>query len=133
MGRVANNIRLYLQYTHATLGYTNNGISVHTRGILSAAAIAHEIDNGDPIIAGISPNGMAFPPGLGISDHAVVIEGYNGNPADGSFTVIVNDPFPYSRLRWLSVGASELTPGQYEITYAMFVLNMKYANSITFD
>lgn len=131
--RIAAVIRSYLAFAGRMTGYRNSAIVVQSRGIMTPAEIAAHIDHGTPIIAGISPNGVGFPSGYGISEHVVVIEGYNGNVAARKFKLLVNDPMPPNRAWWLWLGADELRPGQYQIRYSTFVGHMLYRNSITFE
>jgi hypothetical protein len=57
-------------------GFSPPNLRIQTSGILSAQQITASINSGAPILMGISPQGLPFPPGLAFSEHAVVIEGY---------------------------------------------------------
>jgi hypothetical protein len=105
-------------------------LKIRNRGILSPREISSSIDNGSPILAGISPQ-MPFPPGLGVSQHAVVIIGYE-NTSRG-FEVVFNDPSPYATVPpYLEVGGRALQFGQFQLSYNTFIQVFNYGNSITF-
>jgi hypothetical protein len=98
---------------------------------LSFNETAEQIDAGQPILAGISPQGYAYP---NVSEHAVVIVGYQSNTAGQR--LIINDPFPYAAFPtspnpYFAAGGTALQPGRYSIPYATFVSTMNWANSIT--
>lgn len=97
---------------------------------LSFSDTAREIDDGRPIVAGISPNGFVYP---NISQHAVVIVGYQNN-ASGQW-VIVNDPFPYDTVPsspnpYMAFGATRLRPGQYLVAYAALLSGLRWGNTL---
>ena len=100
---------------------------------LTPAQVVSEIDEGDPIVAGISPSGMGgfYPPSFG--EHVALIVGYeNGNR---TFKVIVNDPFPYAYVGYdpyLAWDAELLEPGQYLIDYDALTYQLGYKDSIIF-
>ena len=101
---------------------------------LSPSEIANEIDEGDPVIAGISPSGVGayYPPSM--SEHAVLIVGYR--ESGQGFHVLVNDPMPYALMGYdpyLAVGAKPTQQGQYWLDYGTFVGNLVYKDSIYFD
>ena len=79
---------------------------------MSAFAVKSEIDNGRPIIAGISPGSGMMPPGL--AQHAVLIVGYD----DVGAILIVNDPFPYQAAGmippYVQVGGAQILPGDLQ-------------------
>lgn len=115
------------------MGVAGDAIRPRVRGALSTAQIIEEIDEGDPIIAGISPSGMGgyYPPSFG--EHVALIVGYEEN--DGRLYLIVNDPFPYAYTGFdpfLMVGAEMLEPGQYLISYDSFRRRLSYKDSIYF-
>jgi hypothetical protein len=130
--RVAAVMQFYVRATSIVAGFDANDLRIRTTGILSPQRIIDTIENDDPIIAGISPNSIPYPPGLGMSQHAVVIVGYEGDR--NSLDVIVNDPYPYpfSTAPYLQVGGQMLQPGQYQVPYRRFVSMLHYGNSITF-
>jgi len=94
--------------------------------------IIRSIDNNAPILAGISPT-LGIPPGLGLSQHAVVIVGYSGGAAN--LEVLVNDPYPYAPgfEPYSGVGGRIVRSGQYRVPYANFVNLLRYGNSIVFS
>lgn len=131
--RIAQVMRQYAAAARHYTGYVNPDFRPRTKGIMTRQEIIDTIDGGAPIIAGITPSGVPFPPGAGFSQHAVVIVGYEG--AGNGFEVIVNDPYPYpyGSAPYLQAGATMLQAGQYQIRYQTFVSVFKYGNSITFD
>ncbi len=95
--------------------------------------IYDNIDNGHPIIAGISPgsapgSGFKYPPGM--SEHVAVIVGVEGRGPRAVLTV--NDPYPYQPHEdpYLRVGARKNRPGQYFINVQSFAVNLNWTNSI---
>lgn len=122
-------------YGATTLSIDVHGepVSYHLRQRLNVEQIAKEINDGDPIIVGISPSGMArfYPPGFG--EHLAVITGYRF--VDGKFSVFVNDPYPYSavgRDPYINAGAEMLEPGRYLIRFTTFVQILGYKDSVIF-
>jgi len=131
--RIALVIRLYTIVAAQLTGYTNSHFHPVAHGVLSPQQIVASIDNDAPVLAGITPNGIPFPPGLGISQHAVLIVGYEGDAK--ALNIILNDPYPYSGVipPYIQVGGKLLQSGQYEIPYQILVTMFHYGNSITFD
>ncbi len=131
--RVAEVIKAYVKAAAMMADFNDGDINIRTTGILSPQRIIDTIDADAPIIAGITPNSIPYPPGMGFSQHAVVIVGYDGNP--GNLRVIINDPYPYPpyAVPYLQIGGQMLQPGQYEIPYVHFVGLFHYGNSITFN
>ena len=114
-------------------GHRGRNFSTQLAGALSPEEIVYEIDEDNPIVAGISPSGMGpyYLPGM--SEHAVLIVGYYQRGS--SFHVLVNDPMPYPSFGfnpYLAVGGQQSTPGQYWIDYRVFVSRLLYKNSILF-
>jgi hypothetical protein len=132
MQRVALIMQSYAMMAQQLTGYQNPSVILQFRGILSPAEIARQIDNDGPILAGISPGQIPYPPGFGVSQHAVVVVGYEGNP--NGFAVILNDPFPYVGMvnPYIAAGGAMLAPGQYRIAFQTFVGVFHYGNSLTF-
>jgi hypothetical protein len=131
-GRIAAVQMQYLAIVGQALGYTNPMVQVRGWGILAPAQIQKSINDGAPILAGISPGSIPFPPGLGISQHAVVIVGYDIVP-NGSMVVILNDPFPPNVGMYQQIGAGIIQPGRYAVPYSVLVGTLQYANSISYD
>ena len=107
---------------------------VSPAGRLSPSEIVDEIDEGDPVVAGISPSGMGvfYPPGM--SEHVVLVVGYYRSSS--GFRVLINDPMPYAHMGhnpYLAAGAARTQPGQYLIDYGSFVHHLGYKDSIYFD
>ena len=100
---------------------------------MSFRELIYEIDAGRPVLAGISPSGMGkfYPPGM--SEHVVVVVGYQNNgPVQ---QVLVNDPMPYGRFGfdpYLHIGADREQGGHYRISYDRFVNLLGYKDSILF-
>lgn len=132
MQHVALIMQSYATMAQRLVGYQNPSVILQFRGILPPAEIAHQIDNDGPILAGISPGQIPFPPGFGVSQHAVVVVGYESHP--NGFDVILNDPFPYPGMGnpYLAAGGVMLEPGQYRIAFQTFVGVFHYGNSLTF-
>ena len=97
---------------------------------LSADAVATEIDEGRPIVAGVSPHLASLPPGL--SEHAILIVGYEDTGS--AFWIIVNDPFPYQAVgmqdMYTPVGGYLLTAGRYAIPMAQLIHALNWKNSV---
>lgn len=103
-------------------------------GPLQFSVIQNEINNGRPIILGISP-GMqtpSYPFGGGNTtpEHAVLLVGYT---ATGD--VIINDPFPYQTMPlqpnpYLSAGGAQVGPLTYEISPAALVAQLRWTVSM---
>ena len=98
-------------------------------GSLSEAEVKKEIDEGRPIIAGVSPSGFKVD---GISQHMALIVGYDDR--SGNLILTVNDPFPFEDDRFLWIGnpyqpnmdmSGEYT-GQYEISFERFRSKIKW-------
>ena len=101
---------------------------------VSPRRIIKEIDSFNPIVTVISPNRMSiyYPPGMG--EHVALIVGYNNS--GGKFTILVNDPWPFSLFGYdpyLTIGAKSTIPGQYWVDYDTFARQMFYKDSITFE
>jgi hypothetical protein len=127
--RIAAVLRQYVLWA-SQISRSSARLKIHNRGILSPQEISSSIDNGSPILAGISPQ-MPLPPGLGLSQHAVVIIGYE-NTSRG-FEVVFNDPSPYPTFpTYLEVGGRALQAGQFQLSYNAFIQVFNYGNSITF-
>jgi hypothetical protein len=131
--RIAAVIQIYLNAAKTMADFDNDDLRVRTMGILSPQHIIDIIDDDAPIIAGISPNSIPFPPGMGFSQHAVVIVGYEGDHSN--LRIIINDPYPYppNAVPYLQIGGQMLQPGQYRLPYQYFVAMFHYGNSITFN
>jgi hypothetical protein len=97
---------------------------------LSLPELAQELDEGRPILAGVSFfSGFSLP---GISQHAVVLVGYDAT--DAVPIVYINDPFPYELLQrqapYLTVGGQQVIPGRYAVPYSVLVNELRWDNSI---
>ena len=101
-------------------------------GSLSEAEVKNELDQGRPIIVGISPPGFKVD---GSPQHMALIVGYDDSSGDLMLTV--NDPFPYEDMRFLWIGnaylsarASGGSAGEYVIGYEAFSLRLKWTQTI---
>lgn len=98
-------------------------------GSLSELEVKKEIDEGRPIIAGVSPSGFKIG---GISQHMALIVGYDDS--SGALMLTVNDPFPFEddRFLWIAnpyqpnMDMSEENTGQYEISFERFRSKIKW-------
>jgi hypothetical protein len=98
-------------------------------GSLSEEEVKREINEGRPIIAGVSPSGFKID---GVSQHTALIVGYDDR--SGSLKLIVNDPFPFEDDRFLWIGnpyqpnmdMSGENEGQYEVSYERFRSKIKW-------
>jgi Peptidase_C39 like family len=130
--RVAEIMQMYADFAYRVTGYANPGVRINVFGILSSRQIISQIDQRGPILAGISPGQIRYPAGLGISQHAVVIVGYEGTPE--SLNVVINDPYPYPPTSdpYVLNSAFKMQQGQYSIPLRIFVGKFNYRNSVTF-
>jgi Peptidase_C39 like family len=93
-------------------------LSTHVPSALSKDQIKEEIDEGRPIIVGISPGSA----GSAVSAHVALIIGYD--ESDEALILTVNDPFPYQYVApridpYLRAGATG-GDGQYTINLDSF-------------
>ena len=119
----------------ATLRGTAGDIALTVQsknGSLSEAEVKHELDEGRPIIVGLSPTGYKVD---GIPQHMALIVGYDDRT--GELMLTVNDPFPYEDMRFLWIGnaylsarASGGSAGEYEIEYEAFRLRLKWTQTM---
>lgn len=131
---IANIIRNYASVAYRFTGYRSyERFSPRATGRLSVGGIIDHIDAGAPVLAGITPSGFRFPSGSGMSQHAVVIVGYEETD-DGSIVLTINDPFPYPAFSdpYRAAGGDGDGYGQHWIDYGAFVSRLGYDNSIVF-
>ena len=135
-GDEATVVHMLEQYpVTATRGGTAGDIALTAQsksGSLSEAEVKNELDQGRPIIVGISPTGFKVD---GTPQHMALIVGYDDRSGDLMLTV--NDPFPYEDMRFLWIGnaylsarASGGSEGEYEIEYDAFRLRLKWTHTI---
>ena len=135
-GDEATMVNMLEQYpVMATRGGTAGDIALTVQsknGSLSDAEVKKEIDEGRPIIVGLSPTGFKVD---GIPQHMALIVGYEDRSGDLMLTV--NDPFPYEDMRFLWIGnaylsarASGGSDGEYEIEYEAFRLRLKWTQTM---
>ncbi|MBA1142745.1 C39 family peptidase [Mesorhizobium neociceri] len=118
-------IEAYPKRVRALLGLNADDVSAtHRARALTEDEVVEEIDDGNPMIAGISPSGGS----PGVSQHVALIVGYD----DDGATLIVNDPFPFdpSHNPYLAAGANELEPGQYEISRTTYKSALRWRETI---
>ena len=102
-------------------------------GSLSEEEVKQEINEGRPIIAGVSPSGFKIE---GISQHTALIVGYDDR--SGDLKLIVNDPFPFEDDRFLWIGnpyqpnmdMSGDNDGQYEVSFERFRSKIKWIHTM---
>jgi Papain-like cysteine protease AvrRpt2 len=102
-------------------------------GSLSEEEVKQEIDEGRPIIAGVSPSGFKID---GVSQHTALIVGYDDR--SGDLKLIVNDPFPFEDDRFLWIGnpyqpnmdMSGENDGQYEVGFERFRSKVKWKQTM---
>jgi hypothetical protein len=92
--------------------------SRHTLSAITKDQIKKEIDEGRPVIVGISPGGGSS----GVSAHVALVIGYDEN--DEGLILTVNDPFPYQYVPprtdpYLRAGGAG-GEGQYTIAFDRF-------------
>ena len=135
-GDAATMVNMLEQYPLlATPGGTAGDIALTAQsksGSLSEVEVKKELDEGRPIIVGISPPGFKVD---GTPQHMALIVGYDDSSDDLMLTV--NDPFPYEDMRFLWIGnaylsarASGGSAGEYEIGYEAFRLRLKWTQTI---
>lgn len=100
-------------------------------GRLSGGQIEGEIDSGNPVIIGISPNGMGayYPPGM--SEHVALVVGYGYDAGD--LWLKINDPMPYGLVGYdpyLAAGGEIDRRGAYWISYDYLVHYLGYKDTI---
>ncbi|MBI5316877.1 MAG: C39 family peptidase [Nitrospirae bacterium] len=111
----------------------NIALSVQVKdGILSEEEVKQELDEGRPIIVGLSPRGFKVD---GIRQHMALIVGYD--TSSGDLMLTVNDPFPFEDMVFLWIGspyvnarASEEAEGQYEVGYEAFRSRLKWTKTL---
>src|SRR5262245_1175319 len=102
-------------------------------GSLSEEEVKKELDEGRPIIAGVSPSGFKVD---GISQHMALIIGYD--VSSGNLRLTVNDPFPFEddRFLWIAnpyqpnMDMSGDNDGQYEVSFERFRSRIKWTQTI---
>jgi hypothetical protein len=122
----------YASYIRISQGVTSPSISSRVLfSSLSPTELAFEIQNGRPVIAGISLHLQGLPPGL--SEHAVVIVGFEVK--DDQMNLVLNDPYPYNASgvqNPYTESGGEITDitGRYKIPYKRMVADLNWSNSI---
>ncbi|MGH7217397.1 MAG: C39 family peptidase [Nitrospiraceae bacterium] len=134
-GEDATVVNMLEQYPlMATLSSGGNiALTAQTKnGGLSEAEVKHELDEGRPIIVGVSPSGFKVGD---MAQHMALIVGYDER--SGNLMLTVNDPFPFEDdvFLWimnpyLKVEASGRGDGQYEISLERFRSKLKWTQTI---
>ncbi|HSL02406.1 MAG TPA: C39 family peptidase [Nitrospiraceae bacterium] len=120
----------------ATRGDTAGDIALTVQskaGSLSEEEVKQEINEGRPIIAGVSPSGFKID---GISQHMALIVGYDDR--SGNLMLTVNDPFPFEadRFLWIAnpyqpnMDMSGENDGQYQVSYERFRAKIKWKQTM---
>lgn len=102
-------------------------------GSLSEAEVKKELNEGRPIIAGVSPSGFKI---NGSSQHMALIVGYDDS--SGALMLTVNDPFHFEddRFLWIAnpyqpnMDMSGEHTGQYEVSYERFRSRIKWKQTM---
>lgn len=130
LARVLNSYQSILRQN----GYQGRLFQTSPNRRLSFSELINEIEAGRPVLAGISPSGMGKYYPHGMSEHVVVVIGYQNNGPVGQ--VLVNDPMPYGKFGfdpYLWIGADRVQGGRYRISYDQFVNLLGYKDSIVFQ
>jgi hypothetical protein len=101
----------------------------HKTRPLQPDEIKSEIDDGNPIIAGISPSGR---PAGGSAAHVALIIGYRAT--EDSFELRVNDPYPFGGWQgnpYLAAGGETEESGSYWIPYESFRQALSWSESFS--
>lgn len=131
-GSAANLVRAIKRYPSIAFEYTHtsgDGVTAkHVSHELGWQQIKDQIDDGNPIIAGISPSGVKSM--SGVSEHVALIVGYESGDR-----LVVNDPYPFPPMNdpYLKAGATKLEIGRYEIDYDSFVSDLLWQESFETD
>ncbi len=132
-GNEATVVSMLQQYpVMATRGGAAGDITLTVQlkaGSLSEEEVKKELNEGHPIIVGVSPSGFKV---NGISQHMALIVGYDDR--SGNLMLTVNDPFPFEDDRFLWIGnpyqpnmdMSGENDGQYEVSFKRFLSKMKW-------
>jgi hypothetical protein len=101
-------------------------------GSLTQEEVKKEIDEGRPIIVGLSPRGFKVD---GIRQHMALIVGYDTSSGDMMLTV--NDPFPFEDMVFLWIGSPYVTAhaiedgdGRYQVGYEAFRSKLKWTQTL---
>jgi hypothetical protein len=136
-GDEATMVNMLEQYPlMATRGGTDGDIALTVQsktGSLSEAEVKKELNEGRPIIVGVSPSGFKV---NGISQHMALIVGYDDS--SGALMLTVNDPFPFEddRFLWIAnpyqpnMDMSGENNGQYEISFERFRSKIKWTQTM---
>jgi hypothetical protein len=119
-----NMIRQYPAFSGKVTGTTTRLTTLARTTSITLSQVKREIDNGRPVVAGISPSGYSV---NGVSQHVALIVGYDGSD------LIVNDPFPFALAGgdpYIAAGATAIEPGQYSIAYRSFVNHLRWRETI---
>lgn len=135
IGSTFNLVRVLNNYQSVARQYGNQFRSYKAvaKGRLQFNELSNEIDEGRPVLAGISPSGMGDRYPAGMSEHVVVVIGYDDYGREPQ--VVVNDPMPYGKFDfnpYLRIGADLERAGSYRISYDRFVNLLGYKDSIVF-
>lgn len=126
---VVSMIRDYPQKVANTTGEETPRLEALLRSRpLSPEDVISEIEDGNPVIAGISPGGRPY--GSSASAHVALIIGYRGTEED--LELRVNDPYPFNDAQsnpYLAAGGERANRGSYWIEYSRFKQSLSWAES----
>jgi len=129
-----NMLRRYPAFAERVTGHPTGTIVTRIRnGPLSPRDLIEALDEGRPIVAGISPSGFGY---RGVSEHVALIVGYDYD-YDDELVLLVNDPFPYDHPMFAALGnpfvqagGTHVMLGQYAIHHRNFVRGLQWRESI---
>jgi hypothetical protein len=124
-------LEIYPRALHQAGRYDSTIAANHYYSRFSKAEIVEEIDDGNPVVAGISPSGYHRPGTT--AEHVALIVGYR----DEGDVLIVNDPFPFGAIGmsdpYLAAGAYAIYDQQYEIDYHDFYQQLQWTESFSVE
>jgi hypothetical protein len=128
MKNLAAMIDLYPRIAAQSTGQPTRKLGALLGKTATTHQIITEINRGRPLVAGISPSGILYPPGL--AEHVALIVGYRYRIDD--LQLIVNDPYPFppGADPYRRVGAQQLQPGQYLIPYSVLARHFGWNSTI---
>lgn len=129
--RVSQMLELYPKVLQE-YGVDTDGVEAHHRtSALSKTRLTAEIDDGNPVVAGISPNAQGSST---VAAHVALIVGYE----DDGDILVINDPFPFQRVGipdpYLGADGEALDQDQqYRISYDNFRNLLHWSESFTVE
>lgn len=127
-GSVRRMLERYPAVVQAVYGYAAPLRAGYERRVLQPIELMQEIDQGLPIIAGITPYGIP----AGVSAHVALIIGYERDQ-QGGLWLRVNDPYPFNYAGhnpYVAAGGQEqMGGGSYWIPYPNFLQGLQWAET----